>query len=93
MLALMAAIAITLSAYYLTVAKNPPVVKTTPEYLVYLYKPGPAVPWHDWFTLPGSSKKYCGIADGVFPDGEGFGAAVPCAEQDPKTVRRRHKGR
>jgi hypothetical protein len=92
-LAMLAASAITLSAYYLAVAKNPPAAKTTKtETLVYLYKPAPVVEQHRWFTVPGSTEKFCGIADGTMADGESFGALVPCTAKDLQEDRR-HKNR
>jgi hypothetical protein len=85
-LAMLAASTITLSAYYLAVAKNAPSPKaaktTKSETLVYLYKPGPAVARHRWFTVPGSAEKFCGIADGTMADGKSFGAPVPCSSKD-----------
>jgi hypothetical protein len=88
-LAMLAAAAITLSAYYLAVAKNaPPTAKTAKsETLVYLYKPGPAVARHRWFTVPGSTEKFCGMADGAQ-----FSALIPCTAKDLREDRQ-HESR
>jgi hypothetical protein len=60
----------------------------TPENVLYLHfvdRPGPVPPKaKPWFTIPGSSTKFCWIADLSFSDGSSGAANVPCTRAQLK---------
>jgi hypothetical protein len=81
--AILAAATIALPAYYFVAANgaSSPKAATTGnwETLVYvkLYDPGTVPKPQRWFTVPGSTEKFCGIADG-----SDFSALIPCTAKD-----------
>jgi len=82
MAAILTAATIALPAYYFAAANGAPDPKPAIgnwETLVYvkLYEPGTVPKPQRWFTVPGSSEKYCGIADGA-----DFSAMIPCSAED-----------